>query len=241
MNYGKTFASPKSFNNHYGVPLSLSNLNLNHKFGVFEIGMNKAGEIEKLSKLVKPNLAVITNVADAHIENFKNTKGIAKAKGEILNNIIKGGTAILNKDDRFFNYFYNKAKIKKLNIFTFGKSKNADVRLTKIIENNNSRILQVNIGKRIMNLKIKDINIYNVLASIAVLKSLNLNLENNINLFSNLRPTEGRGKIYQVKRYSRNFKLIDESYNSNPLSVKIALNNYSRIKKVNFKKIFTFR
>ena len=236
MNYGKTFASPKSFNNHYGVPLSLSNLNLNHKFGVFEIGMNKAGEIEKLSKLVKPNLAVITNVADAHIENFKNTKGIAKAKGEILNNIIKGGTVILNKDDRFFNYFYNKAKIKKLNIFTFGKSKNADVRLTKIIENNNSRILQVNIGKRIMNLKIKDINIYNVLASIAVLKSLNLNLENNINLFSNLRPTEGRGKIYQVKRYSRNFKLIDESYNSNPLSVKIALNNYSRIKKVNFKK-----
>ena len=236
MNYGKTFASPKSFNNHYGVPLSLSNLNLNHKFGVFEIGMNKAGEIEKLSKLVKPNLAVITNVADAHIENFKNTKGIAKAKGEILNNIIKGGTAILNKDDRFFNYFYNKAKIKKLNIFTFGKSKNADVRLTKIIENNNSRILQVNIDKRIMNLKIKDINIYNVLASIAVLKSLNLNLENNINLFSNLRPTEGRGKIFQVKRYSRNFKLIDESYNSNPLSVKIALNNYSRIKKVNFKK-----
>ena len=87
-----------------------------------------------------------------------------------------------------------------------------------------------------MNLKIKDINIYNVLASIAVLKSLNLNLENNINLFSNLRPTEGRGKIFQVKRYSRNFKLIDESYNSNPLSVKIALNNYSRIKKVNFKK-----
>ena len=99
----------------------------------------------------------------------------------------------------FLNYFYNKVKIKKLNIFTFENLKNADVRLTKIIENNNSRILQVNIGKRIMNLKIKDINIYNVLASIAVLKSLNLNLENNINLFSNLRPTEGRENFSSKK------------------------------------------
>ena len=87
--FGKTYASPRSFNNHYGVPLSLSNLDPSHKFGVFEVGMSKAGEINRLSKLIKPEIGVITNIAEAHIENFKNIKGIAKAKGEILNNIKK--------------------------------------------------------------------------------------------------------------------------------------------------------
>ena len=85
--YDKSYASPRSFNNHYGVPISLANLNSDHKFGVFEIGMNKTGEINKLSKIVRPNIGIITNIAQAHIENFKNIKGIAKAKGEIINNI----------------------------------------------------------------------------------------------------------------------------------------------------------
>ena len=89
--YNNTFFSPKSYNNHYGVPISLSNLEANHKFGVFEIGMSKSGEIKKLSQLVKPDLAIITNIAESHIENFKNIHGIAKAKAEIIDNIKKGG------------------------------------------------------------------------------------------------------------------------------------------------------
>ena len=74
--YEKTYFSPKSFNNHYGVPLSLSNLEKNHRYGVFEVGMSKSGEISKLSKLIMPDVAVITNVAEAHMENFKNIEGI---------------------------------------------------------------------------------------------------------------------------------------------------------------------
>ena len=89
--YGETFASPRSFNNHYGVPLSLSNLNYDTKFGIFEVGMSKLGEIDKLSKIINPNIAVITNIAEAHIENFKNLDGIARAKSEIINNIKKMG------------------------------------------------------------------------------------------------------------------------------------------------------
>ena len=112
-NYGNTYASPKSYNNHIGVPLSLSNLNLDHQFGIFEVGMSKAGEIEKLSKIIKPNLAIITNVGEAHIENFNNIKGIANAKSEIINNIQSGGSVILNRDDKFFNFLKKKAKLKK--------------------------------------------------------------------------------------------------------------------------------
>ena len=85
--FAPTYFSPKSYNNHYGVPISLSNLESHHNFGVFEIGMSNSGEISKLSKQVRPHIAVITNVAEAHIENFKNTKDIAKAKGEIISNI----------------------------------------------------------------------------------------------------------------------------------------------------------
>ena len=87
--FEKTYASPKSFNNHYGVPISLSNLKSSHKFGILEIGMSKAGEIEKLSKIVKPHIAIITNVGEAHMENFENQLGIAKAKSEIINNVQK--------------------------------------------------------------------------------------------------------------------------------------------------------
>ena len=109
-NFGDTYFSPKSYNNHFGVPLSLSNIEQNQEYGVFEIGMSKSGEINRLSKLVKPNIGIITNVAQAHIENFKNIKGIAKAKSEIINNINPGGMIILNRDDSFFQYFKNISK-----------------------------------------------------------------------------------------------------------------------------------
>ena len=71
QNFGDYYSSPRSFNNHYGVPLSLSNLNINHKFGVFEVGMSKSGEINSLSKLIKPHIGIITNIGEAHIEILK--------------------------------------------------------------------------------------------------------------------------------------------------------------------------
>ena len=94
--YSQTYFSPKSYNNFYGVPLSISNLNPNFNYGVFEVGMSKFNEINKLSQLVKPHIGIITNVSEAHLENFRNIKDIAKAKSEIIYNIQKGGTVILN-------------------------------------------------------------------------------------------------------------------------------------------------
>ena len=78
-NYGKTYFSPRSFNNSYGVPLSLCNLQQEHEYGVFEIGMSRKGEIDNLSKIVKPNIAIITNIAEAHIENFKSLRSYCKS------------------------------------------------------------------------------------------------------------------------------------------------------------------
>ena len=86
----------------------MSQLNTSHEFGVFEVGMSKPGEINKLSKMIRPHIGIITNIGEAHIENFKNLKGIADAKGELINNIKKNGTIILNRDDKFFNYLKKK-------------------------------------------------------------------------------------------------------------------------------------
>ena len=235
-NYGNTYASPKSYNNHIGVPLSLSNLNLDHQFGIFEVGMSKAGEIEKLSKIIKPNLAIITNVGEAHIENFNNIKGIANAKSEIINNIQSGGSVILNRDDKFFNFLKKKAKLKKIKIITFGLSKKSDVQLIKTKYLKGTKKISVKIKKAVIELKIKNINVYNVLATLAVLKALNLDPNKTKNVFKSLEPSDGRGKIHNIKRYNKSFKLIDESYNASPFSVTNAINNFSAIKKKNFKK-----
>ena len=118
-----TYFSPKSYNNQYGVPLSISNMSLDDDFGVFEVGMSKLNEIFKLSALVKPHIGIITNVSEAHLENFRNLKEIAKAKSEIIYNIQKSGTVILNRDDKFFHYFRKVAKKNKIKIKSFGYSK----------------------------------------------------------------------------------------------------------------------
>ena len=235
-NFDQTYSSPKSFNNHYGVPISLSNLNTKDKFGVFEVGMSRPGEIRNLTKLINPHIGVITNIGEAHLENFKNIKGIAKAKSEIIQNIKPGGTIILNRDDKFFNFLFKRAKSHNLKICTFGRHYKSDVKIIKIINKVNSSKLLVSCNKQIINLEIKDLNIHNVLASIAILKELKIDLSK-INLkLKNLSSSEGRGKKHSISRYRKKFNLIDESYNANPLSVKNAIKKLSSIKKVNFKK-----
>ena len=235
QNYGDTKSSPKSYNNHFGVPLSLSELSVGDKYGIFEVGMSKPGEINNLSKLIKPDIGIITNIGEAHIENFKNLKGIADAKGEIINNISKNGTIILNKDDKYFNHLKKKAKLKNLNIVSFGLNKKSEV-FPINFTNKTNNLYRIRVKDQILSLKFKNLNIYNVLSSLALLKELNLNLNKVVNFLRNYQSGEGRGKVHNVKRYGKIFKLIDESYNANPLSVKTAINNFKKIKKQNFKK-----
>ncbi len=234
--FDNTYCSPKSYNNKYGVPISLSQLKTDHRFGVFEVGMSKKGEIDYLTKLIRPHIGVITNIGEAHIENFKNLKGIAEAKSEIIKNIQKNGTIILNRDDKFFNYLEKKAKNKNLKVVTFGINNNSDICLKKVITRQNNKVLTVKIIDQTFKIIINNINYYNVLSSLALLKELNLKFSQILNLYKKIEPTEGRGKIHKIYRYKKKFNFIDESYNANPLSVKNAIRNFDSIKKENFKK-----
>ena len=199
-NIGDTYSSPKSFNNHLGVPISVSNLSVNDKFGIFEIGMSKSGEIRNLSRLVKPDIGIITNVGEAHLENFKNVRGIAKAKSEIIENIKVGGTVILNKDDKFFNFLFKKAKLHKLKTLTFGIHKKSDISLKKINQKRKLSKVHIKIYNQLLEFEIRDLNIYNVLASVAVLKVLNIDIKKMITKFKNFDLSEGRGKKDLIKR-----------------------------------------
>ena len=114
--------------------------------------------------------------------------------------------------------------------------RNADIRVIKISKRNRINFYKIKYEKENLFLTAKNINIYNILASLALLKILKLDVKKIINCFKDFQPSEGRGKIHNIKRYKKNFKLIDESYNANPLSVKNAIKNFKLIKKQNFKK-----
>ena len=199
--------------------------------------MSKGGEIRKLTKLIKPHIGIITNIGEAHLENFKNIYGIAKAKSEIIENIEAGGTVILNRDDKYYNYLSAKSKLYKLKQTTYGFNKNSDVRIKKIIKkNDNISKIFIIINNKTINLEIQDLNIYNVLSSLATLKELGINISSLKRQFKNIESSDGRGKKYLISRYNKKFKLIDESYNANPLSVKNAIKKLGLIKKKKFKK-----
>jgi len=227
-NYGKVYHSPHSYNNKFGVPLSLSNLKKNTEYGVFEIGMDKKGEIKNLSKIVKPETAIITNISEAHIKNFNSVKGIAKAKAEIIDNILEGGNIVLNKDDKFFNFFSKKAKKRGVNVVSFGIKKKSDIYLLGTKKIKNYYRLKIIIKNKIYYFDIKYFTkslISNVLACISILSIYNLNLNKIKKKLINFKIPDGRGDIKIIKKFSKKFKFIDESYNANPLSMISAINN----------------
>ena len=227
-NYGKVYHSPHSYNNRFGVPLSLSNLKSNIDYGIFEIGMDKKGEIDNLSKIVKPEIAIITNISEAHFKNFDTLKDIAKAKAEIINNISKGGNIILNKDSKFFSFLSNHAKKKGINITSFSLKKRSDIFLLGVKKIKNYFRLKINVKNKIFyfNTKYSTNNfINNILACISTMSVLNLNLNKMKKKFISFKIPEGRGDIRLVKKFNKRFKFIDESYNANPLSMMSAIKN----------------
>ena len=235
-NYGKVYHSPHSYNNKFGVPLSLSNLKSNTEYGIFEIGMSKKGEIDNLSKIVKPEIAIITNISEAHFENFNTLKDIAKAKAEIIDNILENGNIILNKDDKFFTFLSDKARKKGINVISFSSKQKADIFLLNIRKIRNHYRLKIAIKNKIFYFDaIYSTNnfINNILACISVLSVLNLDLNNVKKKFMNFVIPNGRGDIKIVKKFKKRFKFIDESYNANPLSMTSAIKNMNYYERKN--------
>ena len=233
-----TLYSKKSFNNQYGVPLSLFNLDKKHKIGVFEIGMDKKGEIHKLSNLIQPDIGVITNISYAHIKNFKSLKGIAEAKAEIIKNITIGGKIILNADDAFYSYFKQQALKRGLKIISFSIKNRSDFQFIDNRKHGIKNIIEIKANNKKYKFKINE-DLYNyklnLVAAVAVISNFFKIDKLNKDIFKDFAQPSGRGNLKKIKLKKKTIQLIDESYNSNPLSLKFSIEKFDKIETTNAK------
>ncbi|HXX09319.1 MAG TPA: UDP-N-acetylmuramoylalanyl-D-glutamyl-2,6-diaminopimelate--D-alanyl-D-alanine ligase [Pseudolabrys sp.] len=224
---GETHASASSYNNHWGVPLSLARCPASAKYAVFEIGMNHAGEITPLTKLVRPHVAVVTGVEPVHLEYFGSLEKIADAKAEIFAGIEKGGTAVLNRDNAQFTRLAAAAKSAKVErVVSFGEDSNANARLLRMSLQADSSTVEANIMGQPVTYKLGAPGRHLVLNSLAVLAAASLvgaDLALASLALGNLKPASGRGARSVLTVPGGAVLLIDESYNANPASMRAAI------------------
>ena len=227
--FGVTHWSDKSYNNHWGVPLSLSRMAAGSDYGIFEMGMNHPNEITPLTTQVKPHIAIITTVAPVHLEHFTDgIDGIARAKAEIFAGMDENGIAIVNGDIAQIDLLKSEASrhgVRK--IFTFGENESNDARLTSIITASNGVRATANILGEEISYQLRDAGQHQAVNALAVLLSVKLlggDLAKAVNALQTIEPFAGRGKRERldIGDAANPVTLIDESYNASPVSMRAA-------------------
>ena len=224
---GDTHASAASYNNHWGVPLSLARMPRSAAFGVFELGMNHAGEITPLAKLVRPHVAIITTIEPVHLEYFGSLEAIADAKAEIFLGLEPGGAAVLNRDNAQWARLARAARDTGAGrIASFGEHAEADARLLKVSLQPDCSTVRASIFGAEVTYKLGAPGRHLVINSLAVLAAVRL-LEADLALaalaLAALQPPAGRGARVTLTLPTGTALLIDESYNANPASMSAAL------------------
>ena len=223
--YDKSYKSQKSFNNNIGLPYTLVNQKKESKYNIYEIGMNNFGEIDYLSSILIPNLAIITNIGEAHLGNLGSISNIAKAKAEIIKNISNKGTIILNYDCKFYKKLRIISKKNNINVLSFGSSGKASASY-KIISLNTVKF-KINKKKIILKLNSLNLNIINnILVCFLVLNFYKLNLSKIKNYFNKIKITKGRGNLVKLRN---KISIVDDSYNSNPSSLKNSIHQFDKL------------
>jgi UDP-N-acetylmuramoyl-tripeptide--D-alanyl-D-alanine ligase len=223
---GATHASAASFNNHWGVPLSLSRLAESARYGVFEIGMNHSGEITPLTRLVRPHVAIVTTVEPVHLEYFASVEAIADAKAEIFLGLEKDGAAVLNRDNAQYQRLERHADAVAARVVSFGENGRADARLLKCALQSDGSTVEANILGVPVTYKVGAPGKHLVMNSLAVLAAASLagaDLARAALALARQAPAAGRGTRITLDLAGGPALLIDESYNANPTSMRAAL------------------
>jgi UDP-N-acetylmuramoyl-tripeptide--D-alanyl-D-alanine ligase len=231
---GATHASLASFNNHWGVPLTLARMPRDSAYGVFEIGMNHAGEITPLVDMVRPHVAIVTNVAPVHIGNFNSVEEIADAKAEIFSGVQPGGHAVINRDNPFFDRLEAAARAHGVkNIVSFGTHEKADVKSERVALHETCCCVTAEVmgEKLIYKLGMPGAHMaLNSLAVLAAVKLMGADLARAAMALAVAEAPKGRGVQQHMKVDGGSLLLIDESYNANPVSMVAALALLGRAK-----------
>jgi UDP-N-acetylmuramoyl-tripeptide--D-alanyl-D-alanine ligase len=224
---GRAHSSVKSYNNHIGVPLTLARMPAATERAVFEIGMNHAGEIGPLTRMVRPHAAVVTTVGPVHTENFPDGEtGVAHAKAEIFQGLQAGGIAVLNADDRWFGLLKTEAEKVGAEVRTFGRAQGCDARLIDFQGAEGHAVVQARFHGEALDFPILQTGFHwglNSMAVLLMLEALDVSLSDGLAALGAFEPLQGRGAETQVSLAKGGFTLIDESYNANPISMASAI------------------
>ncbi len=223
---GATHASAASYNNHWGVPLTLARMPANARFGVFEMGMNHAGEIAPLARMVRPHAALVTMIAAVHIEHLGSLEAIADAKAEIFQGLEPHATAVLNRDAPQFEQLAEAARSCGARVLSFGRGDACDGRLLELKSNDSGSRVTAHVLGRDLTFELGAPGAHmaqNALGALLVAEALGADLEACAGALELFSPQKGRGERFSVPTPDGPAIIIDESYNANPASMRAAL------------------
>lgn len=225
---GFTHATAGNLNNQLGVPLTLTNMPLEVQYAVIEMGMSHAGELTELSDLVRPDMTLITMVGPAHFASFKDESAIAAAKAEIFRYQNRYGTAVLNRDNRFYSFFADEAAAQGIkHILSFGSDEKADFKLVQeTVEAGKTHVVAQSHGST-LSYTLQFIGhhfVMNSLAVLAMVDAVGASVMRAVQSLEKVQPVAGRGALMPVLVDGKKIFLIDDAYNANPASVKASLN-----------------
>ncbi len=223
---GTTEATAGNLNNHWGVPLSLARLPVDLDYGVLELGMNHAGEITELSKIARPDVAVITTIEAVHLEFFDSVGAIAEAKAEIFTGLGGLGVAVLNRDNAYYPLLASiAAEHGAKRIIGFGAHPGADAHLIDIETDNDGSDVTAEIDGHTLRYRLNAPGRHRVINSLAVLATvagLGANIETAAAALGDVAIAKGRGRRHRVATAAGEYVVIDDSYNASPASMRAA-------------------
>lgn len=222
---GQTHRSVKSYNNHWGVPLTLARMPRQSRYGVFEIGMNHRGEILPLTKLVRPHAALVTTIAPAHVENLGSLEAVADEKGDIYAGLEPAGAALVPNEAPHASRLIDAAERNGATLIRFGREAECEARLLRFDMDENGSTAEAEILGRAIRYRIGVEGAHWALNSVAALAAADVvgaDLDAAAHALEHLRAFDGRGVAARIEAPFGAFMLVDDAYNANPASMAAA-------------------
>jgi UDP-N-acetylmuramoyl-tripeptide--D-alanyl-D-alanine ligase len=223
---GATHASAASYNNHWGVPLTLARMPAEARFGVFEMGMNHAGEITPLTRMARPHVVLVTTIAPVHIEHLGSIEAIADAKAEIVLGLEPHGTAVLNRDAPQFERLKTAAAARGARVRSFGGGADCDAQLLEVEATDGGSRVRARVLAHELAFELGAPGVHmaqDALGALLAAEALGADLKACAAALRRFSPQKGRGERFLLPTADGPATIIDESYNANPASMRAAL------------------
>ncbi len=230
-NIGEVFCTSGNFNGQIGIPFAVASMPIDVEYSIYEMGMSHSGEMTKITRLVKPDIVIITNIFGVHLENFKSVSDIARAKAEIFYGMNSDGIVLLNQDNKYTNLLVECAKEQGIkNIYTFGTSVESDAYIESYsINKQGFSVIKANVFGEVIEFEVPlcgEHQALNIVSALLLAKKLSIDLQKAICGLKDIVQLKGRGEVINLSCDNKSYVLVDESYNASPVSVVSSLKSF---------------